>query len=806
MSTRRKDNSVPLPTEGGSRIYSDDRPIFDDPEDRRIICINLSAGSVGAAFYDQATKLLHVMNDVDEDNCYRITDSLIKQVEPTEIVVNNSNQLQFLNFLGKKYGHIEILPPELRLCAVDVVSNPTNEGSSEEQREHESSENDEDDSDPPPPQYGETQDEGEGEDGDEVEMENNDDDFDEDWFGDEKGPKLVFNQLNNSFFHYEKALKRIAELFDSERSRSSTEASLSVRFRVSPFSTNMTRAVGALLYYLEAIRLGVENRPLNVRAPIEGVKTFVLESLVEMDWNTYQALEIFPPKEKKSKNPTRGGADKSLFSLCNKTKSCEGKRLLGKWFRTPTKNREVLRKRQAAIAYFAHDCNLNTTYFISRTFSRVKNIKQTLNQLRTGHARFLHWKAFSDTIEALIHVGKVIHEREVKLDIIEKKIDLEVLNELAVLFENVIDYEASASEDRVVVNRGVDQALDECKDVYEGLPKILTEVAQEESIKLGLENTKCCCIYVPILGYMLVLPIDFPIDERFRMVYTTNTTMHVKNERMDRLDQEMGDIKMQIVDKEALIQMRVKKLIMAVKNELHSAVRVVATLDAIISLSLVSREMNWVCPALVDELVIFVNEGTHPLSQLVSKKNFVPNPISSWNGESKVKIITGPNACGKSIYLKQVGIIVFLASIGSFVPARKAKIGPIDLIITRMYTIDTVLDGLSTFALDIGQISVALRRSTGKSLVIIDEFGKGTMVEVGLSLLAACLTYWIQRGVEDCPHLFLSSHFHALPKYIPYTETFVSFHTLTKNLPLADNEDDCDTPDESTITFMFVCA
>ncbi|VDO38463.1 unnamed protein product [Onchocerca flexuosa] len=136
----------------------------------------------------------------------------------------------------------------------------------------------------------------------------------------------------------------------------------------------------------------------------------------------------------------------------------------------------------------------------------------------------------------------------------------------------------------------------------------------------------------------------------------------------------------------------------------------------------------------------------------------------------------------------QIGIIVFLAHIGSFVPAKSAIIGSVDRIITRMHTLDCVLDGMSTFATDLSQIAFALRRGTGNSLILIDEFGKGTVMEAGFSLLTSSLNYWIRKGKTDCPHIFAVSHFHSLIDYVVKDVNLLSF--LTMDIMLNDGNFD----------------
>ncbi|MBN3297005.1 MSH5 protein, partial [Amia calva] len=158
---------------------------------------------------------------------------------------------------------------------------------------------------------------------------------------------------------------------------------------------------------------------------------------------------------------------------------------------------------------------------------------------------------------------------------------------------------------------------------------------------------------------------------------------------------------------------------------LYQALEYCAQLDCLIAMAMAAREHGYCRPALSSEPRIRITEGRHPLVELCTGV-FVSNPTLSSETEGKVKILTGPNSSGKSIYLKQVGLIVFMALIGSSVPAAEAEIGLIDGIYTRMQSRESVSVGLSTFIIDLNQMAFALNNSTGNSLALIDEFGKGT--------------------------------------------------------------------------------
>lgn len=142
-------------------------------------------------------------------------------------------------------------------------------------------------------------------------------------------------------------------------------------------------------------------------------------------------------------------------------------------------------------------------------------------------------------------------------------------------------------------------------------------------------------------------------------------------------------------------------------------------------------------------------------------RTFVPNSTDCGGDQGRVKVITGPNSSGKSIYLKQVGLITFMALVGSFVPAEEAEIGVIDAIFTRIHSCESISLGLSTFMIDLNQVAKAVNNATEHSLVLIDEFGKGTNSVDGLALLTAVLRHWLALG-PSCPHIFVATNFLSL--------------------------------------------
>ena len=198
-----------------------------------------------------------------------------------------------------------------------------------------------------------------------------------------------------------------------------------------------------------------------------------------------------------------------------------------------------------------------------------------------------------------------------------------------------------------------------------------------------------------------------------------------------------------------------------------------ALLDCLLSLATVATELQWCRPTLTVTGSLLIEDGKHPLQEMCCE-TFIPNSTHLYEDEAKMMILTGPNACGKSIYLKQVGLIVFLAHLGSWIPARSGSIPIFDRISSRILTIDSLSLGLSAFAVDLNQMARGLHTATKSSLVLIDEFGKGSLEEDGQALLAASLEAFLEKN----PFVIVSTHFRNLCRLLPQNTNRISFFTF----------------------------
>ncbi|KAK7073045.1 MutS protein msh5 [Halocaridina rubra] len=226
------------------------------------------------------------------------------------------------------------------------------------------------------------------------------------------------------------------------------------------------------------------------------------------------------------------------------------------------------------------------------------------------------------------------------------------------------------------------------------------------------------------------------------------------------MDRELGDIQVDIANHETRIMM------------------------SLLAFSVVSRECGWVKPELTDEPVIDIENARHPLYELCTP-TFVANPIKSGNTQPYITLVTGPNSSGKTVYLKQVGVLAVLAQIGCWVPASSARLKPLAAILAVTHAMPPVISSLSSFMLDLSRMCSALDRATRHSLIIIDEFGATTYETDGAALLTASLDYWCQRTrprysnapSEDVdnpygapPHVFVSTHLHQVYAHLQYQD------------------------------------
>ncbi|KAK2795607.1 hypothetical protein FQN50_009713 [Emmonsiellopsis sp. PD_5] len=356
-----------------------------------------------------------------------------------------------------------------------------------------------------------------------------------------------------------------------------------------------------------------------------------------------------------------------------------------------------------------------------------------------------------------------------------------------------VDLQSSIEEHRTVVKPRVDRELDDLKETYNGMDSLLNQVAVNiaTTIPEGLRND-LNVIYFPQLGFNIAMPLDElgravydGGEERWDQVFTTENRIYFKDFRMREMDERLGDIYGLICEKEIEIVYEMAQKVLQYETMLVEASDICGEIDSLLALVQGASLYKLIRPQITQDNSIVIKGGRHLLHEL-TVPTFIPNDtlIVGGNGRETVSpspssqslenssavagpqgpsmlLLTGPNYSGKSVYLKQVALIVYMAHVGSFVPAESARIGITDKILTRITTRETVSKAQSSFMIDLQQISFALTLATERSLLIIDEFGKGTESTDGASLACGLFEYLLSLG-EKRPKVLAATHFHEI--------------------------------------------
>nr|XP_024653675.1 mutS protein homolog 5 isoform X5 [Macaca nemestrina] len=485
---------------------------------------------------------------------------------------------------------------------------------------------------------------------------------------------------------------------------------------------SQVRALGGLLKFLGRRRIGVELEDYNVSVPILGFKKFMLTHLVNIDQDTYSVLQIFKSESHPSAYKVASGLKEglSLFGILNRCRCKWGEKLLRLWFTRPTHDLGELNSRLDVIQFFLLPQNLDMAQMLHRLLGHIKNVPLILKRMKLSHTKVSDWQVLYKTVYGALGLRDACRSlpQSIQLfrDIAHEFSD--DLHHIASLIGKVVDFEGSLAENRFTVLPNIDPEIDEKKRRLMGLPSFLTEVARKELENLDSRIPSCSVIYIPLIGFLLSIPrlpfmveaSDFEING-LDFMFLSEEKLHYRSARTKELDALLGDLHCEIRDQETLLMYQLQCQVLARAAVLTQVLDLASRLDVLLALASAARDYGYSRPRYSPQVLgVRIQNGRHPLMELCAR-TFVPNSTECGGDKGRVKVITGPNSSGKSIYLKQV-----------------AK---------------------------------AVNNATAQSLVLIDEFGKGTNTVDGLALLAAVLRHWLARG-PTCPHIFVATNFLSL--------------------------------------------
>lgn len=453
----------------------------------------------------------------------------------------------------------------------------------------------------------------------------------------------------------------------------------------------------------------------------------------------------------------------------------------------PTTNLNILEDRHQAVSSLLLSANGPIQDALATHLKGVKNVPGLLKRLQVGYGDLSLWKGLLAFLVKALHLRTCLLELEqierVRLfRTIVQTLHAADLQSLTEEIETTIDWQISATERRVCVNPSIDEQLSHWQEQKAGLPTLLQRVAQRIKSTCDFPSSQTISVaYFPQMGYLIVLPLTEASEQSNREDYPDEWTQHFvsgvasyfKSPEMDDLDEHLGDIHCFITDREVELVHALSEKVLAIGSALTRLAELFAELDVLLSFAQAAQMFQWVRPTMTNDQVLHIKGGRHPLQEIFVEHTFVPNDTLLEGGcginvqhddraNRSIQILTGANGCGKSVYLKQTALVVFLAQIGCFVPAAKATIGVVDCILTRIETNESITRLQSSFMIELSQVSHALRNSTSRSLILLDEFGKGTLSQDGMALFVATLKELMDRG-EDCPRTIATTHFFGKP-------------------------------------------
>ncbi|TFK74858.1 hypothetical protein BDN72DRAFT_832971 [Pluteus cervinus] len=519
---------------------------------------------------------------------------------------------------------------------------------------------------------------------------------------------------------------------------------------------------------------------------------------MQVNADALTSLQVFENESHASMHSDKTKEGLSLFGILNDTKTTLGRALLRSWLLRPSLLLTVINSRLDAVECFSSPENIVTANTMHNHLKGIRNMPRIMNMLKTGRGRLSDWQGlvkFTFYMAMLRESLTELHEAE-KVDVVVKlndALDIACYRDIGTRINEIVDWEESSSTGRVCVRAHIDEDLDNRKHMYHGINSVLSNVAEQISNKIPPDYASSLnVVYFPQLGYLICIPMPerwrteggIDVLDGWTFQFSSDEFVYFKSNEMRDMDSHIGDLHSLIVDRELEIIHALLEEILAHQKSISGACDACAELDCLLSFATASRTNNYTRPEIVEENIINIKRGRHPLQEqvvdtfiendarMIGGAGFGVRSSEEWNS---IILCTGSNACGKSIYLKQIALIQIMAQVGCFVPAESATLGLVDKIFTRVSTRESVSKVQSAFMIDLNQVSLALRNSTARSLIILDEFGKGTLATDGAGIFCGVLKHLLNRR-KDCPKVLVATHFHDVfredildPQELPIT-------------------------------------
>lgn len=503
-----------------------------------------------------------------------------------------------------------------------------------------------------------------------------------------------------------------------------------------------TAAAGALIAYLR-------DTQLNFADQLTRLSSYRTENFMTLDAQTVRSLEIF---ENNTNAP-------SLLSALDRTRTAMGGRLLRRWLRQPLLDIAEITRRQEHVAWFHSHAKDRAELFAA--FETVHDLERLSARVRAGIATAQEMLALGQGLETIPRVRAVLQRDTKRFGALLNALPL--CEVAAGLIRQAITDELSRRAQTVgIIREGFSEELDSLRKMLRDGKTYLAEMEQRERARTGIKSLRVG--YNKVFGHFI--EVTRPNLHLVPSDYTRKQTL-AASERFVTLELKefeslVVNAQERIAELETSLFRRVCADIGRTRGEILTAAGTIADLDATASLAEVADAFNYVRPTVVDSAELKIKAGRHPvLERITDGEAFIANDIELGDDETQIALITGPNMSGKSTYLRQTALIVLMAQTGGFVPAESATIGLCDRIFTRIGLYDRLGSGESTFMTEMVETAHILHHATPRSLILLDELGRGTSTYDGLAVARAVLEY-IHNHPQIRSKTLFATHYHEL--------------------------------------------
>lgn len=546
--------------------------------------------------------------------------------------------------------------------------------------------------------------------------------------------------------------KCVCELLDDEKFNNSDLSVITNQFKNAadvndlgiasmPFAQ---KALCALFVYVGDAQRSVEKRFVEISAHNSG-------DYMDLGITAQRNLELCETMRSKEK---RG----SLLWVLDKCVTAMGRRRLRSWIERPLMSHTRILGRLDAVEELVSDTAALSE--IREALKGVYDIERLMSRVVYKAASPRDVYALGKTTSKLPMVKELLSRLKSK-SLREINSSIYSLEEITALVENAIcDEPPNNVKDGGVIREGFNEEVDRLRLISQNSSEYLKDMEQRERESTGIRTLKIGCNRV--FGYYIEVSKSFKdkVPEHYERKQTLTNGERYVTEELKKIEGEIFGAKDKVIALETAIFTEVRDFIAAKLTEIQQTAAAVSRLDALCSMAQVSLENDYVKPEITLESVIDIKDGRHPvIERIMTDYPFTPNDVYLNTTDNRLLIITGPNMSGKSTFMRQTAIIVLMAQIGCFVPAKYAKIGVVDKIFTRVGASDDLTAGQSTFMVEMNEVAEILKNATKNSLVILDEIGRGTSTFDGISIAKSTAEYISQK--IGCKTLF-ATHYHEL--------------------------------------------